>query len=288
MLGSYSKGSKQQHGHQDEGAAGQQSPPLTKQREEKESGCDKPFPRQQPSESAAPAAITSVIDIEIDRDDNDENIELTFTTCSQDVEALLINEFGKLNTTSQEQEGLASTHDDLPSSNDFVVTNKPSTASTPIEEEQPLIATPITPDSSHKITVTTASSSYPASTHSTTSSITDSRSDMSTTHKAYQQYKRTKSRSQCLSNENSLHEIIEDIQFCSMYFMKELFGEDDEDEVEGDNQKKISKVERVKETNESFLGKMIQCTSTSMDGNECSVHISRDLDLSTTTKNKPK
>ncbi len=285
MLGSYSKESMQQHGHQGEGTAGQQPPSLTKQREEKESDCDKPFPRQ-PSEPPAPAAITSVIEIEIDRDDNDENIELTFTTCSQDVEALLFNEFGKLTTTSQEQEGLTSTHDDLSSSNDIVVTNKPSIASIPIEEEQPLIATPITPDRTHKITVTTASSSYPASIHSTTSSITDSRSGMSTTHKAYQQYKQTKGR--------TLHEIIEDIQFCCMYFMKELFDEDHEDEEEGDSQNKISKVERVKETNESILGMMIQCTSTSLDGNGCSVQISRNLDLSTTvedeltTKNKPK
>lgn len=292
MLGSYLEESKQQYGHQDKGVTGQQPPPsLSRQREENESGCNKPLPRQQPLEPETPAII-SVIEIENDHEDDNIDIELTLTTCRQDVtesEALFIKEVRKLNTASQEQEGaLTSSHDDPSTSNDIVViTDRPSIASSLIEEKLQPIATPVTPDCdrTHKITVTTASSSYPTSIHSTTSSITNSHSDISSINKAYQQYKQTKSRSPCLSSESSLHEIIEDIQFCGMYFMKELFDDEDTDDEEEDNQNKISKVERVKETNESFLGKIIQCTS--------SVHISRNQDLSTTiiedeltTKNK--
>ncbi len=278
--------SKQQYG-EGKGVAGQQPPPSLQQREEKESDFDKPSPRQQPAEPAA-SAITSAIEIEN-------------TACSQnetEAQALFISEVGKLNTTSKEQEGmLTSIHDDSSSSDHIVGTHRPSVATTPIGEKQQSVATPITPDCdrTYKITVTTASSSCPASIHSTMSSITDIQSGMSTIHTAYQPYKQTKSRSPCpcLSSDSSLHDIIEDIQFCGMYFMKELFddedadGDDDDDEEESQN--KISKVERVKETNESFLGKMIQCKSTrSIDdrcGNsddESSVQISRNLDLFTT------
>ena len=47
-----------------------------------------------------------------------------------------------------------------------------------------------------------------------------------------------------------------------MYFMNELFDnneEDNEEEEEHDHPNRISKGERMKETNHSFLGKIIQC-----------------------------
>jgi len=229
------------------------------------------------SSPPSPPTIISVVDDDID------NRESPFKACNQALSETphikkYADELDFDDTTSQGGAEVNTPTYDPSSSNGicFVIDD----TMTPIKEEQQQpIATPITPDRTHKITVTNASSSP---VHSTTSSITGC-SDLSTIQKVYQQYKRTKSRSLCLSSEggSSLHDIIEGVQFCSMYFMEELCGGDDddddcEDEEDNDQNNKMSKGDRIRETNNSFLGKMIQCGSIdnrcgNSGGEDCSV-----------------
>eukprot|EP00984_Skeletonema_dohrnii_P031279 scaffold23570_cov143-Skeletonema_dohrnii-CCMP3373.AAC.2 len=228
------------------------------------------------SSPPSPPTIINVIDDDID------NIESPFKACNQAVAETLIKKYADEldldDTTTQGGAEFNTPTYDPSSSNGICFVIDDTMAPVKEQQQQQPITTPITPDRTHKITVTTASSSSP-DVHSTTSSITGC-SDISTIQKVYQQYKRTKSRSLCLSGEvgGSLHDIIEGVQFCSMYFMEELCGGDDDDscEDEEDNQNnKISKDDRMRETNNSFLGKMIQCGSIDNrcgnSGEDCSV-----------------
>jgi len=226
------------------------------------------------SSPPSPPTIISVIDDDID------NTESPFKACNEAVAETLLkkcaDELDLDDTTSQGGAEFNTPTYDPSSSNGICFVIDDTMA--PIKEQQQPIATPITPDRTHKITLTNASSSP---VHSITSSITGC-SDMSTIQKVYQQYKRTKSRSLCLSGEvgSSLHDIIEGVQFCSMYFMEELCGGDDdacdcEDKEDNDQNNKITKDDRMRETNNSFLGKMIQCGSIDNrcgnSGEDCSV-----------------
>eukprot|EP00984_Skeletonema_dohrnii_P033798 scaffold31574_cov83-Skeletonema_dohrnii-CCMP3373.AAC.1 len=89
------------------------------------------------------------------------------------------------------------------------------------------------------------------------SSITDISDDLSTIQKAYRQYKQERIQ-QRYSSLSALHDIIEDVQFCGIYFCGELFNDTSEEGNEN-NEHVISKEERTKAMDTTFLGKMIQC-----------------------------
>eukprot|EP00986_Skeletonema_menzelii_P011013 scaffold5539_cov81-Skeletonema_menzelii.AAC.5 len=215
--------------------------------------------------------------IEEEDDDDNNYIEPPFeTTCPQN------------NSVANNDTTIASTGGDHPSSSsaaddDGIETLSPLVAIAPIKEkqhQQPIMATPVTPPKTPKeevtsssATITPSSASSPLHAHdmvpildaSITSSITDSKSELSTIQKAYYEFKRTKhQRSTCFSEGSNLHDIIEGVQFCTMYVMNELF-DNYEDEVEDEYdhyENRMSKGERMKETNQSFLGKIIQCGTT--------------------------
>mmetsp|Transcript_20566 Transcript_20566/g.35055 ORF Transcript_20566/g.35055 Transcript_20566/m.35055 type:complete len:161 (-) Transcript_20566:63-545(-) len=92
----------------------------------------------------------------------------------------------------------------------------------------------------------------------TASSITDISDDLSTIQKAYRQYKQERIQQRC-SSLSALHDIIEDVQFCGIYFCEELFNDTSEEGNENNDEHVISKEERTKAMDTTFLGKMIQC-----------------------------
>ena len=94
----------------------------------------------------------------------------------------------------------------------------------------------------------------------TASSITDISDDLSTIQKAYRyrQYKQERIQQRC-SSLSALHDIIEDVQFCGIYFCGELFNDTSEEDNENNDEQVISKEERMKAMDTTFLGKMIQC-----------------------------
>ena len=237
-----------------------------------------------PSPGQLPAEPAIIIE-----DDGDGNIEAVESS------PIIVSNEGELatqldNTTIQEDAELkTSTCNDHPSHTSStddhnIIEMSPKVAITPIEEkqhnhehQQPITAavavTPpnITTATSQVVTPPAVASSSPShhdvSIHndiSITSSITDSKSELSTIQRAYNQFQQNKQkRSSCLTEGSSLHDIIEGVQFCSIYFMNELFDNnedyDEEEEEEHDHPNRISKGERMKETNHSFLGKIIQC-----------------------------
>ena len=254
-----------------------------------------PSPVQQPAE---PAII-----IEDDDDGNIEAVESpTIISNEDEIKTELDN-----NTTIQEDAELkTSTCNDHPSHTSStddhnIIEMSPKVAITPIEEkqhnhehQQPITAavavTPpnITTATSQVVTPPAVASSSPShhdvSIHndiSITSSITDSKSELSTIQRAYNQFQQNRKRSSCLTEGSSLHDIIEGVQFCSMYFMNELFDNnedyDDDEEEEHDHPNRISKGQRMKETNHSFLGKIIQCGTGTLE-HQCGNSSSLDED----------
>ena len=135
--------------------------------------------------------------------------------------------------------------------------------STPIKQKSSS-SSPLTPET-HKITITTISSA-PSSANSVISDLS--------IQKAYRQHKQTTPK----SSGGALHDILEDVQFCGMYFCGEFLAinnnddspddSPDDDPIE-DNENivnitteqvvTISKEERIKEMDDTLLGKMIQC-----------------------------
>ena len=135
--------------------------------------------------------------------------------------------------------------------------------STPIKQKSSS-SSPTTPET-HKITITTISSA-PSSANSVISDLS--------IQKAYRQHKQTTPK----SSGGALNDILEDVQFCGMYFCGEFLAinnnddspddSPDDDPIE-DNENivnitteqvvTISKEERMKEMDDTFLGKMIQC-----------------------------
>ena len=123
-------------------------------------------------------------------------------------------------------------------------------------------SSPTTPET-HKITITTISSA-PSSANSVISDLS--------IQKAYRQHKQTTPK----SSGGALHDILEDVQFCGMYFCGEFLAinnndvdspddSPDDDPIEVNENitteqvVTISKEERMKEMDDTFLGKMIQC-----------------------------
>jgi hypothetical protein len=111
----------------------------------------------------------------------------------------------------------------------------------------------------------------PATIITITSSITNNTDDdISTFQKGlYKQYKRTSSLSSgscCGALEDAIEE---SVHFCNFFFLCEIFGVDDHYETDNNKNNKVqhggvgikSKAERMKEMNDTFLGKMIQCES---------------------------
>ncbi len=94
------------------------------------------------------------------------------------------------------------------------------------------------------------------------SSITDTHlsDDLSTIQKAYRQYKQARKHQRC-SSLTTLHEIIEDVQFFGLYICGELLNDAPEatDDENNDKDATISKEERKKAMDTTFLGKMIEC-----------------------------
>ena len=92
------------------------------------------------------------------------------------------------------------------------------------------------------------------------SSITDSSDNLSTIQKAYRQHKQTRRKQQRCSSSltTSLHDIMEDFQFCGLYFC-ELLNDTTEQDKKSTDEDMISKEERKKAMDTTFLGKMIQC-----------------------------
>ena len=135
--------------------------------------------------------------------------------------------------------------------------------STPIKQKSSS-SSPLTPET-HKITITTISPA-PSSANSVISDLS--------IQKAYRQHKQTTPK----SSGGALHDILEDVQFCGMYFCGEFLAinnnddspddSPDDDPIE-DNENivnitteqvvTISKEERIKEMDDTLLGKMIQC-----------------------------
>eukprot|EP00984_Skeletonema_dohrnii_P005636 scaffold1990_cov115-Skeletonema_dohrnii-CCMP3373.AAC.2 len=136
--------------------------------------------------------------------------------------------------------------------------------STPIKQKSS--SSPLTPET-HKITITTISSA-PSSADSVISDLS--------IQKACRQHKQTTPK----SSGGALNDILEDVQFCGMYFCGEFLAinnndNDDspddtpDDDLIEDNENivnittervvTISKEERIKEMDDTFLGKMIQC-----------------------------
>ena len=254
-----------------------------------------PSPGQQPPE---PAII-----IEDDEDGNIEAVESPIISNEDEITKLD-------NTTIQEDAELkTSTCNDHPSHTSStddhnIIEMSPKVAITPIEEKQhnleqqqqsitaAVAVTPskITTAASQVVTPPAASASSPShhdvSIHndiSITSSITDSKSELSTIQRAYNQFQQNRKRSSCFTEGSSLHDIIEGVQFCSIYFMNELFDNnedyDEEEEEEHDHPNRISKGERMKETNHSFLGKIIQCGTGTLEhqcGNNNSLNEDED------------
>ena len=130
---------------------------------------------------------------------------------------------------------------------------------TPIKMQRPIIDMTRTPET-HNTTV---------SSKSTTSSITEI-SELSTIQKAYRKYTQTSSKKSSLcGGGGKLQDIIEDVQFCGMYFWGELFDDasGDENNNENNEEKNIrkSKGERMKEMENTFIGKLIQCQCGNID-----------------------
>jgi len=168
-------------------------------------------------------------------------------------------------TTSQEGSKLMndSRHPEGSSSNGIVIDRRPATI-TPIKKKQHQPSTTIVRSTSsperHKITVSTIS-------ESNTSSITDN-SDTSTFVKAYRRYKRRTTEHNTSNSGNALQDIIQDVQFCGMYFCGGILVANDdtlnenknhEEEHQANEDSMFSKEERRKEMDDTFLGKMIQC-----------------------------
>ena len=136
--------------------------------------------------------------------------------------------------------------------------------STPIKQKSSS-SSPLTPET-HKITITTISSA-PSSANSVISDLS--------IQKAYRQHKQTTPK----SSGGALHDILEDVQFCGMYFCGEFLAinnndvdspddSPDDDPIEVNENivnitteqvVTISKEERIKEMDDTFLGKIIQC-----------------------------
>ncbi len=104
------------------------------------------------------------------------------------------------------------------------------------------------------------------------SSITDTSDDLSTIQKAYRQHKQARRKQQrCSSLTTSLHDIIEDFQFCGLYLC-ELLNDTSEQDKKSIDEDVISKEERKKAMDTTFLGKMIQCGGIHQDdcfGDDC-------------------
>ena len=148
---------------------------------------------------------------------------------------------------------------------------------TSVGKNQESSSTPITLDTAtstptrlDQLLCTSATAAEPmipsAEAQSVTSSITDSNlTDMTTFQRAYKLYKqqgKNENSTLCLpmiiNDSGPLQDIIEGVQLCTMMCMAELF---DDSTTKDDNEKRkvVSKVDRIEETNNSFLGKMIQC-----------------------------
>jgi hypothetical protein len=186
--------------------------------------------------------------------DNDD-VDPPFTACNaidiRDLASLLEKDAKQLDhdtTTSQENNNIR--HHE---SKEGIVIDGPATI-TPIKKQQPIItsSSPQTTPETHMITTSTVSS--------TTSSITDV-SDLSTIQKAYKKYQQ-KRKSSLSGGGGTLFGIIEDVQFCAMYFYGEVL--DDTSDEDNENNR-MSKGDRMKEIDDTFLDKVIQCQCGSIE-----------------------
>jgi hypothetical protein len=237
-----------------------------------------PSPKEQPP---GPSCSITIVD--------EDDVEPPFTSCnaidSGDLAELL--EIGAMQLdvdTNASQEGAKKLkkpeqrrYDHHRSSSDCISIDIDGLIATmsmsPNKKKQQPITTPVTPETperiqKHEITTTPASPVF-----STTSSITDNTDDdLSTIQKASNmQYKRTMKSSSLSGDCGTLHDIIERVQFCAFYWWGELFDHDASDHKKdneniNDKEHHISKekckdYERMKEINDTFLGKMIQCGS---------------------------
>ncbi len=231
-----------------------------------------PSPKQQ--QPPGPPSMITVVD--------EDYVEPPFTSCnaiaidSRALAELLEKDAMKLDddTTTASQEGAKlkkpeqSRHDHHRSSSECIGIDIDGLIATmsmsPNKKKQQPITTPVTPETperKHKIATAPASPVF-----STTSSITDV-SDLSTIQIAYRQYKRTMNISSLSGGSGTLHDVIEGVEFCAFYCWRELFDDEASDYEEGNENnkeyvvmsKEKRKEERIKEMNNSFLGKMIQC-----------------------------
>ncbi len=105
----------------------------------------------------------------------------------------------------------------------------------------------------------TVSPSATASTAASSITDTNTSDDLSTIPKAYRDYKQAMKHQRC-SSLATLHEVIEDIHFFGLHFCGELLNDTPEaDDENNDKDATISKEERKKAMDNTFLGKMISC-----------------------------
>lgn len=114
----------------------------------------------------------------------------------------------------------------------------------------------------NRVTVSPSAASSTAA-----SSTTDVNDDLSTVQKAYRQYKQATKQQRC-SSLTLLHDIIEDVQFCGLLLCGELLNDAPKaaDNENNDKDYMISKEERKKAMDTTFLGKMIECGGIHHDG----------------------